>query len=338
MISIIAPCFNEEAVLSDFYREISKTMSNIGDYEIIFVNDGSQDRTLDMLKRFALDDNRVNYLSFSRNFGKEAAMLAGLSFSKGDAVIIMDTDLQHPPFLIPQMVQMYNEGYDQVIAKRNRKGESIMRSFVSKLYYKLINRFVDVELVNGVGDFRLLSRRAVDALLSLNEYNRFSKGLFSWVGFKEYIIEYENVNRHSGESKWTFFKLLNYGIDGIVSFNNKPLRLAIYMGFAVTLLDILYVLVMFIKTLLYGVDVPGYFTTISSVLLLGGIQLIFLGIVGEYIGRIYYESKKRPHYILEERFIQRSTNHGNVSSLELSNKNEEHQEALKIENVLSSKE
>ncbi|MBA4493056.1 glycosyltransferase family 2 protein [Paenactinomyces guangxiensis] len=308
MISIIAPCFNEEEVLPQFYDEVTKVMNRTRyDYEIIFINDGSRDRTLEILRDLSKGDKKVNYISFSRNFGKEGAMLAGLNFSKGDAVIIMDTDLQHPPELIPEMISYFEKGYDQVIAKRNRKGESFFRAFVSKIYYKCINQFVDITLADGVGDFRLLSRQAVNALLSLNEYNRFSKGLFSWIGFKEHMIEFENVNRTAGISKWSFLKLLNYAIDGLVSFNNKPLRIAIYMGLTVTLLDILYVLFMFIKTLLNGPDVPGYFTIIASVSLFGGIQLIFLGLIGEYIGRIYYESKKRPHYIVEEEsFTQKS--------------------------------
>lgn len=304
MISIVIPCYNEEAVLQKFYKECSKVLKSLNeDYQLIFVNDGSNDDTMKIIKQLAEIDRQVNYISFSRNFGKEAAMLAGLQFASGDAVIIMDADLQHPPSLIPQMIHYYRLGYDQVIAKRNRKGESAFRALVSRTYYKIMNKFVDVELADGVGDFRLLSRRAVNAVLSLQEYNRFSKGLFSWIGFKEYVLEYENVNRENGDSKWTFSKLLNYGIDGVISFNNKPLRMSIYLGLTVTLLGLLYVLYTFIKILIYGIDVPGYFTIISSVLLIGGIQLVFLGVIGEYIGRIYYESKRRPHYIIDEENI-----------------------------------
>ncbi|WP_307250406.1 glycosyltransferase family 2 protein [Croceifilum oryzae] len=301
MISIIAPCYNEQDVLYDFYQTVTKVMKeNQYSYEIVFVNDGSRDQTLSILKELGEKDRRVQYISFSRNFGKESAMLAGLSYSKGDAVIIMDTDLQHPPSMIPRMVEAFQNGSDQVIAKRNRAGESKSRSWVSSLYYKLINRFVDVQLEDGVGDFRLLSRKAVDSLLSLSEYNRFSKGLFSWIGYKQEIIEYENVSRHAGDSKWSFFSLLNYGIDGIISFNNKPLRLSIYSGVAVMVADVFYVLWMLVKIFLGGVDVPGYFTLISAILLLGGIQLVALGVIGEYIGRIYYETKKRPHYIVAD--------------------------------------
>jgi glycosyltransferase involved in cell wall biosynthesis len=242
----------------------------------------------------------VKYISFSKNFGKEAAMLAGLTYSNGSHIVLMDADLQHPPSLIPQMLELSQEGYDQVIAKRNRIGESFHRSTISKLYYKVINKLVDVELVDGVGDFRMMSRKAVDAILSLQEYNRFSKGLFSWIGFSEYVIEYDNVIRNDGDSKWSFRKLLNYGIDGVISFNDKPLRIAIYLGLTVTILDLLYVFYMLVQIIGYGIEVPGYFTTISAILLIGGIQLFFMGIIGEYIGRIYYESKKRPHYIINQ--------------------------------------
>lgn len=304
-ITLVVPCYNEENVLERFYEEITTMLNNeLISYELIFINDGSKDRTKEILVKLAEQDEKLFYVSFSKNFGKEAAMLAGLTYAKGDAVIIMDADLQHPPALIPEMVQAYQNGYDQVIAKRDRKGDTKVRSIISSVYYKLINKLVDVELENGIGDFRLLSRRAVDSLLSLQEYNRFSKGLFSWIGFKEYIINYENVIRDEGESKWTFPKLLNYGIDGVISFNDKPLRISIYLGLIITVLDVLYVVIMLFQILFNGIAVPGYFTTISSILLLGGIQLIFLGVIGEYIGRIYYEAKRRPHFIIEEKNVQ----------------------------------
>ncbi|EMA6343377.1 glycosyltransferase family 2 protein [Bacillus cytotoxicus] len=303
-LSIVVPCYNEEKVLRSFYLETSLEVHKLDtDYEFVFVNDGSKDDTLNILRDLANSDSAVHYISFSRNFGKEAAMLAGLKYATGDAVVIMDADLQHPPSLIKDMIEGYNAGYDQVIAKRTRTGDSPIRSFISRLYYKVMNKFVDIELVDGIGDFRLLSRRAVDSLLSLSEYNRFSKGLFSWIGFKELIIEYENVLRSDGESKWTFSKLLNYGIDGVISFNNKPLRLSIYLGLLTTLLAILYVITTFIQIMIDGIDVPGYFTLISAILFIGGIQLIFLGVIGEYIGRIYYETKRRPHFIVAEKKV-----------------------------------
>lgn len=275
-------------------------------YELIFINDGSRDNTEHVLRELAEEDENVYYISLSRNFGKEAAMLAGLEFARGDAVIIMDGDLQHPPSLIPQMISKFEEGYDQVIARRNRKGDSLVRTGLSSLYYRLINWFVEVELEDGVGDFRLLSRRAVNSLLSMNEYNRFSKGLFAWIGFKEYIIDYENVTREDGESSWTLPKLLNYAFDGLLSFNNKPLRASIYIGTTLTAFSVLYVIIMLIQIIFRGVDVPGYFTLISAILLVGGVQLTFLGLIGEYIGRIYYETKKRPHYLVLETNMDRA--------------------------------
>jgi glycosyltransferase involved in cell wall biosynthesis len=305
MFSIVIPCYNEEPILHRFHKEITTILQeNQLPYELIFINDGSRDRTLEILKEITKKDQHAHYVSFSRNFGKESAMLAGLNFCCGEAAIIMDADLQHPPFLIPQMVQAYRDGYDQVITKRSRKGENGVRTLFAKLYYRLMNGMIDVMLTDGVGDFRLLSRRAVDALLSLQEYNRFSKGLFSWIGFREYVIEYENVLRDEGTSKWSFGQLINYALDGLLSFNNKPLRLAIYMGSFVTIADIFYVLYTFIQILIHGVVVPGYFTIIASIGFLGGIQLISIGIIGEYIGRIYYESKRRPHYIIDEKLIQ----------------------------------
>lgn len=300
-VSFVVPCYNEQDNIFHFYNEITSALTHHAyEYELILVNDGSRDETIEKIKELAVRDHRVIYISFSRNFGKESAMLAGLTYSAGDAVIIMDADLQHPPSLIPEMIEGYLEGYDQVIAKRTRTGDDFSKTFISKLYYRLMNGFIDVQLTDGIGDFRLLSRRAVHSLLKLQEYNRFSKGLFSWIGYKEKIIQYENVVRNQGESKWSFSKLLNYGIDGVISFNNKPLRLSIYLGLFITIVSLFYVLATFIKIIATGVDVPGYFTTMSSILVIGGIQLTFLGIIGEYIGRIYYETKKRPHFIIDE--------------------------------------
>ena len=300
-LSIVVPCYNEESVLPRFYEEIKVILRQLNtSYEVVFVNDGSKDQTLHILQTLSEQDPLVKYVSFSKNFGKESAMLAGLSYASGENVLIMDADLQHPPSLIPAMLEKASEGYDQVIAKRDRTGEKLSRSFLTKLYYKFINSLIDVRLENGIGDFRLLSRRAVDALLSLKEYNRFSKGLFSWIGFSEAVIEYENIIREEGASKWSFASLLNYGIDGVISFNNKPLRIAIYLGLTVTFLDILYVLYILVQITIKGIDVPGYFTTIAAILLVGGLQLFFMGIIGEYIGRIYYEVKRRPPYIIAE--------------------------------------
>lgn len=304
-ISIIIPCYNEGVVILDTYKRLSSILrfdSEIQNYEysMIFVDDGSKDNTIDIIKDFWQKDKCVKYISFTRNFGKEAAILAGLSYADGDAVVMIDADLQHPPELICEMIKYYIEGYDQVIAKRSRKGDPKIKSFFSSLYYKLVNKIVDVELTDGVGDFRLLSRSAVNAMLSLTEYNRFSKGLFSWIGFDAKTIEYENQLRVAGKSKWSLKSLIHYGIDGVLSFNNKPLRVTIYLGFVLVLISIIYILWTFISILKNGVQLPGYFTSITSTLVLGGVQLISIGIIGEYIGRIYYEVKRRPHYIIKQ--------------------------------------
>lgn len=304
-ISIIIPCFNEEKVLIRTYEKLTEILleyekTNMCGYELIFINDGSSDNTENVLINFSKQDDHAMYISFSRNFGKEAAMLAGLKNATGDAAIIIDSDLQHPPELIPQMVEYYKSGYDQVICRRNRNGEKIVRKKLSQLYYKIVNKFVDVELIDGVGDFRLLSRKAVDNLLSLTEYNRFSKGLFSWIGFETKYIDYDNKEREIGESKWSFKSLLQYGVDGIISFNNKPLRSIIYLGAILLLLSIVYIIITLVGILINGIDSPGYFTLITAVLIIGGVQLISIGVIGEYIGRIYYEVKKRPHYIIKD--------------------------------------
>lgn len=301
-LSIIVPCYNEQQNIQEFYSKTEKYTHKIdAELEYVFVDDGSRDETLPILRYLAGISENVHYISFSRNFGKESAILAGLQYASGDAVILMDADLQHPPSLIPTMWKYYKEGYDQVIAKRNREGEDFFRRKMTHLFYRMANHLMDVKLTDGVGDFRLLSRQALNALLKLTEHNRFSKGLFSWIGFHDKVIEYENQNRINGEGKWSFSSLFNYAIDGILSFNNKPLRIAIYSGLFITLLGITYILIIFINYFKNGIDAPGYFTTISAIILLGGIQLLFLGIIGEYIGRIYYETKHRPHYLIKER-------------------------------------
>ena len=279
------------------------------DYDLLFVDDGSKDNTIDHVQHLASLDLHVKYISFSRNFGKESAMIAGFQHSvKCDAVVMVDGDLQHPPEFIPQMIEGFQEGYDQVIAKRDRTGENIARKSMTKLYYKLINSFVeDIEFIDGVGDFRLLSQRAVKAIASLKEYNRFSKGLFEWIGYNTKIFTYQNVEREAGHSKWTFTKLLNYGIDGLISFNNKPLRAMIYLGMTIFSLSIVYILYLLIGIMVNGINNPGYFTTIAAVLLIGGIQLISIGVVGEYIGRIYYEVKQRPKYIVQASNLKEPT-------------------------------
>jgi Glycosyltransferases involved in cell wall biogenesis len=301
LISAVLPCYNEDKVLTLTFRALSAEMSEItDDYEIIFVDDGSRDGTRSLLRQFAEEDGHVRYISFSRNFGKESAMLAGLHYSSGEYIVIMDADLQHPPELIGQMLAYARQGYDQVIAQRDRTGDKKLGSFFAKAYYRLVDRLTDVKLTDGIGDFRMLSRKALNALLSMNEYNRFSKGLFSWIGFKEKIINYRNRSRAAGESKWSFRSLVRYGIDGVLSFNNKPLRFCIFIGAFAILISLLYLIFLLVGIIFKGIDMPGYFTTIFTICFFGGIQLISIGIIGEYVGRIYYEVKRRPHYLVDE--------------------------------------
>ena len=301
MLSVVVPCFNEEAGIQRLVEVLSATLPTIADdFEVILVDDGSRDQTLDRLRAVAQYDDRFRYLSFSRNFGKEAAILAGMSEATGDAVAFLDADLQHPPELLAKMLPFLDKGYDQVVAVRTRKGDAAARTFASRLYYRMVDRMVDVKLEDGVGDFRVLSRKATNALLALREYNRFSKGLFSWIGFATATVDYENVTREVGESKWGFRSLLNYGIDGILSFNSRPLRAAIHVGLVVVVLGVLYAAWVVIDAIISGVTVSGYVTTICAIVLFGGLQMIMLGIIGEYLGRIYLETKERPHYILKE--------------------------------------
>ncbi|KOR26068.1 glycosyltransferase family 2 protein [Clostridium sp. L74] len=311
-LSIIIPAYNEGSAIKTTYTELTKVLKKDSllqnyNYELLFIDDGSKDETLNLIKQIKRSDEHIKFISFTRNFGKEAGMLAGLTYSTGDAVILIDADLQHPPELISDMVKYYYSGYDQVIAKRNRVGDPKTTTIFSKLYYKMVNHFVDIKLTDGIGDFRLLSRQAVNALLSMNEYNRFSKGMFSWIGFDKKIIEYKNQNRVSGNTKWNFRQLIQYGIDGILSFNNRPLRGILYLGFIMLILGIIYILYSLIRIISVGIDMPGYFTTITAILVIGGIQLISLGVIGEYIGRIYYEVKKRPHFLVKETNIDKNT-------------------------------
>jgi glycosyltransferase involved in cell wall biosynthesis len=305
LLSIVIPCFNESESINLSYRAIASQLDLLEKgFEIIFVDDGSTDTTLECLVELATLDSRVKYISFSRNFGKESAMLAGLRLSNGDCVIIMDADLQHPPELIGRLLEKFYEGFDQVIAQRTRDGDSRISSWFAQNYYRFVNKMIDVNILNGAGDFRLLSRRAINALLELEENNRFSKGLFSWIGFRQSYISYQNRQRVHGETKWSFRQLVAYGIDGILSFNSKPLRLCIYLGLILILLSIVYLIAIFVQILRHGVDAPGYFTSILLITCLGGAQLMSLGIVGEYIGRIYSEVKKRPNYLIAETNIK----------------------------------
>ncbi|MFJ9636546.1 glycosyltransferase [Streptomyces sp. NPDC101178] len=300
-LSVVVPCFNEAEVLGTFHTALLTVLEGLSTpFEICYVDDGSGDATRELLAALAVRDERVHYTAFSRNFGKEAAMLAGLRRSRGAAVVIMDADLQHPPELIPRMLELHRHGYDQVIPRRDRTGEGVVRSTLSHTYYALVRRCMDVELIDGSGDFRLLSRRAVESVLSLPESNRFSKGIFSWIGFDTVSFRYRNSERVAGRSKWGSRRLLNYGIDGLLSFNNRPLRLAIYTGFWVFVSALAYALWTVITVVLHGADTPGYATLLTAVVALSGIQLVTLGVIGEYVGRIYHEAKHRPPYVVRE--------------------------------------
>ncbi|WP_406381594.1 glycosyltransferase [Streptomyces sp. NBC_01618] len=300
-VSIVVPCFNEDEVIEAFHRAlISALEPTRRTFEICYVDDGSSDRTRLRIGSLATADRRVRYTSFSRNFGKEAAMLAGLRMSRGDAVVLMDADLQHPPELVPRMLELRQRGYDQVVARRDRDGEGALRTVLSAAYYRAMGRCMDVEVVDGEGDFRLLSRTAVDAVLALPESNRFSKGIFSWIGFDTVSFTYRNIQRAAGRSKWGGRRLFNYGIDGLISFNSRPLRLAIHGGLALALAALGYALWTIAGVVLHGVAVPGYTTLLTAIVALGGIQLATLGVIGEYVGRIYCEAKRRPHYVVRE--------------------------------------
>jgi glycosyltransferase involved in cell wall biosynthesis len=302
MLSVVVPCFNEEQVLEAFNDELHARLDELREpYEVVFVDDGSTDGTLSLLRAFAFRDPRVRYLSLSRNFGKEAGLLAGLREAAGDHIAIMDADLQHPPALLGRMLDLRREGFDQVVARRSRDHDGPLRTLLSRGYYRFLNHWADVELVDGAGDFRLLSRRAADALLELGERNRFSKGLFSWIGFSTVFFDYQDTPRAGGDSKWSYPKLLNYAVDGLVSFNSRPLRLAIHLGLLLSALALGYAAWTVGAVLLGGVTAPGYVTLLVAVTGFGGMQMVLLGLIGEYIGRVYYECKQRPHYLVSER-------------------------------------
>ncbi|MFF2022072.1 glycosyltransferase [Streptomyces sp. NPDC058171] len=300
-ISVVVPCFNESEVIEAFHTTLLSAVEPTREtFEVCYVDDGSSDGTRSLLSGIAAVDPRVHYTAFSRNFGKEAALLAGLRMARGRAVVMMDADLQHPPALLPRMFELHRQGFDQVVAQRDRSGEGVLRAALSRAYYRLVRHCMDVDVVDGAGDFRLLSRRAVESVLSLPENNRFSKGIFSWIGFDTVSFTYHNCRRAAGTSKWGGRRLLNYGIDGLISFNSRPLRLAIHTGLWIFLSALAYALWTLTKVALDGASVPGYATLLTAVVALSGIQLVTLGIIGEYVGRIYHETKKRPHYVVRE--------------------------------------
>ena len=304
MLSVVIPCYNEEETLLIFMDRIIPLLTSIEriDYELLFIDDGSQDKTLHLIKEASNTDERIRYVSFSRNFGKEAAMLAGLSSAKGDYVAIMDADLQDPPELLPEMLEtVLHEGYDCAATRRTtRKGEPRVRSFLSRVFYKLINRISHADIIEGARDYRLMTRQMVDAVLSLQEYNRFSKGIFGWVGFNTKWIAYDNLPRIAGTTKWSFWKLLIYALDGIIGFSTAPLAVASYTGVLFFVISILGTAFIFIRKLLIGDPVAGWASTVCIVLFASGVQLFCVGILGQYMAKNYLESKHRPIYIIRE--------------------------------------
>ena len=302
-LSIIIPMYNEEEVLPYLYKRLMKLSNNIVSYklEFLFVNDGSKDNSLEIVKEYRRNDERVQYLNLSRNFGKEIAMGAAFDYVTGDVVAIIDADLQDPPELIVDMLKYYEEGYDDVYAKRkSRKGETWLKKFTSKTFYKLLQLVSSVPIQKDTGDFRLLSRQAVDALKSFPERQRYTKGMFSLIGFNKKEIEYDRDPRVAGNTKWNYLKLIDLAIEGITSFTTAPLKIATIIGCIFAIISFIYTIFIIIKTVIYGIDVPGYASLICILLMLGGIQLISLGIIGEYIGRIFIEVKGRPLYFIKE--------------------------------------
>lgn len=307
-ISLIVPCYNEEEVLPLFYQEVTRVAGLMEEYEFefLFVDDGSRDGTMKVVKDLAGQDKRVKYVSFSRNFGKEAAMYAGFTHASGDYVAVMDADLQDPPALLPEMMAaIRKEGYDSVATRRvTRKGEPPIRSFFARCFYKLMRRISKTEMVDGARDYRLMTRQFVNSLLELGEYNRFSKGLYGWVGYKTKWLEYENVERAAGETKWSFWKLLLYSIEGIVAFSAAPLAIAAVSGIICCVLAFLFIAFIVVRTLMFGDPVAGWPSLVCIILLIGGLQLLSIGILGEYLAKTYLEVKNRPIFICKESNIR----------------------------------
>lgn len=308
LVSVVVPCYNEQEVLPMFYEEITKVTGQMMrdfpelTFEYLFINDGSKDTTLEILRSLALKDERVRYISFSRNFGKESGMYAGLENAKGDYVVVMDADLQHPPAFLPEMYSYVRNGeYDCATTRRvSRKGESKVRSWFARKFYKIMNKISQTEIVDGAQDFRFMSRQMVDAILDMSEYNRFSKGIFSWVGFNTKYIEYENVERPAGTSSWSFWGLFKYSLEGIMAFSTAPLAISSLLGIISCITAFILMIITVIKTIAFGEDVAGYPTTICVIFLLSGLQLFCTGILGQYLSKTYLETKNRPIYISKE--------------------------------------
>lgn len=303
-LSIVVPCYNEEKSIPFFYAELIKYLEPLRiDYELLFINDGSKDGTLKEISQLKKQNKKIIGVNFSRNFGKEAAILAGLKESTGDLVVLMDADLQDPPSLLPEMLKaVTEENYDSVATYRvDRVGEPPIRSFFARKFYKLINKMSEVEIVDGARDYRLMKRVMVDSILSMTEYHRFSKGIFSWVGFNTKYISFENVERVAGETKWNFWKLFKYGIEGIISFTTVPLRISMVIGFLTAISTFLYMIWVVIKAMLYGDPVTGYPSMMAVILFLGSVQMLAIGVLGEYLSKTYMEVKNRPVYIIKNK-------------------------------------
>lgn len=311
LISILIPAYNEHESLPPLYDRLVKLMDSQTkyDFEVLFVNDGSKDNTLDLIKFLRKKDPRVNYVNLSRNYGKEVAMAAGFDYVRGDALVLMDADLQDPPELIPEMIKYWEEGYDDVYARRkSRKGESPLKKLTSWGFYRVLQSMTNIEIQKDTGDFRLLDRRCVEAIKQLRESQRYTKGLYSWIGYNKKEILYDRDPRIAGKTKWNYRRLINLSIDGITSFTTSPLRWAAILGIIISCAGFIYMLAIILKTLIYGVDVSGYASMMVVILFLGGIQLIFLGLIGEYLGRAFYEAKRRPLYFIDSYNEQKETN------------------------------
>lgn len=302
-LSLIVPCYNEQEALPIFYKEVTRVVTNMQiEYELLLVNDGSSDHTLQVMKELAAQDEHVVFLSFSRNFGKEAAMYAGFCNAKGEYVAVMDADMQDPPSLLPDMMKILETGeYDSVATRRvSRVGEPPIRSWFARKFYALINKISDADIVDGARDFRLMRKEMVEAIIAMSEYNRFSKGIFGWIGFRTYWLPYENVERVAGETKWSFWKLMKYAIDGIINFSQTPLSIASWSGIGMTFLSFLLLILIVVRRLIFGDPVAGWASTVCIVIFIGGIQLFCLGIMGQYLARTYLETKRRPHFIIAD--------------------------------------
>ncbi|MBD5521061.1 MAG: glycosyltransferase family 2 protein [Lachnospiraceae bacterium] len=305
LLSVIVPCYNEEENVADFYHELLKNETFFQgkgiELEILYIDDGSKDKTVEEVKKLRTNDERVHLLSFSRNFGKEAAIYAGLQKAKGDYVVLLDADLQDPPSLLPEMYSYIEQGYDSVATRRvSRKGEPKIRSFFARIFYRLMNKISRTEIVDGARDYRLMTRQVVDAILAMTEYNRFTKGIFGWVGYETKWLEFENVERKKGETKWSFWKLFLYSIEGITAFSTAPLAIASIMGVLFCFVAFLLIVVTIIRKLLFGDPTSGWPSLVCIISLVGGVQLFCLGIVGQYLSKTYMEVKKRPVYLIKE--------------------------------------